>query len=307
MILSLCPNPSIDSYARISDFLPGGVNRISSLEEFPGGKGIHVALAIAELGVSSSLLGFWAGGSGDWIRKECTDKKVETVGVDITGNNRKCYTFISENSELNHTELLEPGPKLSESDFEGFEKVFRKEIAQTDFICMAGSWPANAPKDAYARLVKIANANHKKVILDCTGVQLDNALQEGFFGLHLNHHEAKALCGSEDIKTLRQFLGEKVEVIALTRGSEGLELAYKNKIINARVKLDPEDIISTVGSGDCLTAGITYALSEQMELTEIAVWGAACGTANCLNKDLGMLKKNDVVKLLKQVQIKDYE
>ena len=307
MILSLCPNPSIDSYARLSDFKLGEVNRISLLEDYPGGKGVHVALALAELGISSKLLGFWAGGSGDWITKECKTNKVEVNGVNVEGNNRKCYTFISENPELHHTELLEPGPKINYKNFQEFITLFNKEVTEADFICMSGSWPAESPDDGYAQLIKVAKKYHKNVILDCTGIQLQNALKEGFFGIHLNQHEAKTLCGATDIISLREFLGDKVQFIVLTKGAEGLELAYMNEIIKAKISLAPSEVISTVGSGDCLTAGIALALNLNLKLTEVAAWGVACGTANCLNKDLGMLKKHDVEKMLKQVEIETYE
>lgn len=307
MILSLCPNPSIDSYAGLENFHPGSVNRFSFLEEFPGGKGVHVALAIAELGLSSRLFGFWAGGSGEWIKSECALRNVEVKGRSISGNNRKCYTFISENPDLHNTELLEPGPKLRDFDFNHFVSLFEGKIAESEIICMSGSWPEGAPENGYAQLIKIAAKNHKKVILDCTGIQLENALKEGFFGIHLNHHEAKALCGANDINSLQKFLGDKVELIALTSGGEGLELAYKNETIKAKINIAPNEVISTVGSGDRLTAGIAYALDQKLKLSEIAAWGTACGTANCLNKDLGMLKKQDVEMMLKQVQIETYE
>jgi len=80
MILSVCPNPSIDTYAWLDNFESGGVNRIKKLEEYPGGKGVHVALAIAELGGRSKLLANWAGNNGDWIKKECINRNIEISG-----------------------------------------------------------------------------------------------------------------------------------------------------------------------------------------------------------------------------------
>ncbi|SDD81994.1 tagatose 6-phosphate kinase [Pricia antarctica] len=49
MILAVCPNPSIDTYAWLTVFKKGQANRISGMMEFPGGKGIHVAMALKEL------------------------------------------------------------------------------------------------------------------------------------------------------------------------------------------------------------------------------------------------------------------
>lgn len=48
-ILVVCPNPSIDTYAWIDGFANGVPNRIKREDRYPGGKGLHVAMALAEL------------------------------------------------------------------------------------------------------------------------------------------------------------------------------------------------------------------------------------------------------------------
>ena len=303
MILSLCPNPSIDSYAWLDNFNSGGVNRISRLKEYPGGKGVHVALALAELGADSKLMVVWGANSGQWIKEKCKEKGIGCAGIPVPENNRKCYTFRSEKPDFDNSELLEPDPSLSHADWVAFTEQFKKEIKDTSLICMSGSWPANAHNDAYAQLIAFAKANKVRIILDCSGQQLEEALKVGFFGLHLNQDEAEKLCGSQDIHQLLQKVGDKVELIALTKGKEGLILSYKGQIITANVEID--QVVSTVGSGDCLTAGLAYALSRKLPLEDIAAYGTACGAANCLNENLGMLKKDTVHKLLKQVNVKN--
>jgi 1-phosphofructokinase family hexose kinase len=305
MILSVCPNPSIDTYAWLDNFEPGGVNRIKKLEEYPGGKGVHVALAIAELGVSSKLLANWAGNNGDWIKKECSNRNIEISGIQLPGNNRKCYTFRSKNFDFQNTELLEPGPSLYAKNLIEFKDKFKSEIAKASLICMSGSWPKNSPNDAYAQLIEIAGKSNVKVILDCTGVQLEEALIKGFFGLHLNQHEAMNLCGSSNIKDLLRKLNGKVKLVALTKGKDGLDLFYNNQILTSNVAIS--NVVSTVGSGDCLTAGIAFAVFKKFEIKKIAAYGVACGAANCLSEALGMIKKEDVEKLLPKVQINKSE
>ncbi|MGI0106948.1 1-phosphofructokinase family hexose kinase [Salinimicrobium sp. WS361] len=301
MILSICPNPSIDTYAWLNVFEVGGVNRIEKIEEYPGGKGVHVALALAELGNSSKLMGVWAGGAGDWIRKECLQKKVFAVGLELEGNNRKCYTFRSHIPHFNNSELLEPGPVLTSQKWHSFMGIFQESIVDAGILCMAGSWPVNAPVDAYSQLIEAGKSKNIPAILDCTGIQLEQALKKGFFGLHLNQDEAFNLCGSQNIQDVLKVLKGKVELVALTKGKEGLVFAYKNRILAANVKIDK--VVSTVGSGDCLTAGLAHAISRNLSLEEIAAYGVACGAANCLFEDLGQLKIKDVKSLLQRVEI----
>ncbi|MCM4157031.1 PfkB family carbohydrate kinase [Gramella sp. AN32] len=302
MILSLCPNPSIDSYAWLEKFETGGVNRIDRIIEYPGGKGVHVAIALATLGENSQLMGTWAGGAGQWIKQKCGKLEVECSGIELAGNNRKCYTFRSERPDFDNSELLEPGPSFTTNKWIAFIKLFELHIPNAKLICMSGSWPKNAPLDAYAQLILVAKEKKVKTILDCSGAQLTEALEVGFFGLHLNEFEAEKLCGSQDIYRLLKKLEDKVELVALTHGKKGLLLAYQGQIISANVKIDK--VISSVGSGDCLTAGIAYAVSNGLSVEEIAAYGVACGAANCLTEDLGMIDKEIVEKLLPQVSIK---
>lgn len=303
MILSVCPNPSVDSYAWLHTFNQGEVNRIERIEEFPGGKGVHVALALAELGATSKLLGAWAGGAGNWIRSQCSQKGVTTLGIDLEGNSRKCYTFRSNKKEFDNSELLEPGPEFTSQKWDSFYSIFEEVLDEAGLICMSGSWPVNSPVNAYAEFIEAGKQRNIPTILDCTGNQLEEALKKGFFGLHLNQQEAKNLSGSDDIHDLLAILNGKVEMVALTRGKDGLVLAYRNRILAANVKIDR--VISTVGSGDCLTAGLAFAIAKGLEPEEVAAYGVACGAANCLSEDLGQLKREDVTNLLPRVKIKE--
>lgn len=302
MILSVCPNPSIDTYAWLNKIDQAKINRIEELKEYPGGKGVHVALAIAELGEDSGIFGNWGGVTGTWIKKACSQKGIKISGIGLDGNNRKCYTFRSSNPDFNNTELLEPGPVMRAKNWRDLKKSFEKEIKNTNLICLSGSWPKNAPEDAYLQLITIAKKQNKNIFLDCSGIQLLNALQSSFFALHLNEHEAFQLCGSKDFEVLLKKLENKVELIAMTRGKKGLWMWYRGKTYIANVKID--SVISTVGSGDCLTAGIAWAFEKGLKPEQIASYGVACGAANCLNEDLGMLQKKDVEKLLPEVNCK---
>lgn len=301
MILAVCPNPSMDTYAWLSVFKKGQANRISHMKEFPGGKGIHVAMALKELNVQVSLLGNWAGTNGQWIKEAHQLTGMEILGPQLKGNNRKCYTFRSElDTDLNNTELLEPGPKMSAQDWNSFQIQFRKALSHSTLVCLSGSWPEGAPEDAYLQLLQICEKENKKAILDCSGIQLRNALKGKFYGLHINEHEAISNFGVEDHMEIRKYVNN-VSMLAITKGKEGLFIYLKERYLHANVKV--EDVKSTVGSGDCLTAGIAFAIAKELSFEQIAAYGVACGAANCMNEDLGMLRLKDVQDLLPLVRI----
>lgn len=302
MVLCICPNPSIDCYAELENLEFGVANRIESLKEYPGGKGTHVAMALAEMDINVTLFGFWAGASGHWISDECKKRNVAIQGPEIVGNNRKCFTFQSKNKELNATELLEPGPVIKTADWNLFMKQLEEHIERSNMVSLSGSWPKGAPENAAYQVAEICRKKSKRLILDCSGIQLRNALESKFYGLHLNEYESEEIFGSSSMDVAFEQLKDSVELVALTRGKKGLYLASQAGKIHALKPL--ERVVSTVGSGDCLTAGLIYAILKSKEPTEIARYGAAFGAANCITEDLGMLQKEHVVEFLPQTILK---
>src|SRR5687767_13151705 len=115
MIVCVCPNPSIDTLVTIDDLSPGQVHRANKEERFPGGKGVHVALAAAELGCEVTLLAFWAAPTGEWIRQQCESAGVRCAGPQVAGWSRSCITFRSQ-GRYNETELLGVGPQIGTDD-----------------------------------------------------------------------------------------------------------------------------------------------------------------------------------------------
>lgn len=302
MILTVCPNPSIDTYAWLQIFRNGQSNRIDEIKEYPGGKGTHVAMALKELNCPVSLIGNWAGTNGEWIRKSPQLEGIAILGPQLNGNNRKCYTFKSSlEKKFNNTELLEPGPKMTPADWESFLIQFKLALKDCSLVCLSGSWPVGAPEDAYFQLLRLCGQAGKKAILDCSGIQLRNALKGTFFGLHINEHEAEANFGTKDHLEIHKQLKGRVSLLAITKGKDGLFLYMDNNYLHANVVL--KEVKSTVGSGDCLTAGIAYSIVNELPLEQIATYGAACGAANCMNEDLGMLRLEDVRELLPQLGI----
>ncbi|MGN6801409.1 MAG: 1-phosphofructokinase family hexose kinase [Ginsengibacter sp.] len=304
MILCVCPNPSIDKIAVVNQLIPGAVNRILEQNEFAGGKGIHVAFGLRELKEECRLLGFWGGISGNWLKERCAEAGIECFGPIVHQENRRCYTLINpkKDSDINNTELLEPGPFILEAEFEKFIVEFEKKCLESDFICMSGSWPAGAPENAYYQLIRASKTKGKRVLLDTSGKQLENALQASPFGLHINLEEAKTVFQHGNLKIILQYFSRFTELTALTCGEKGLFLVYKGQAVHANVNINPE--YSSVGSGDCLTAGIAWALYQRMSPVEMARWGVACGAANCLRKELGMFYKRSVEQLFNRVVIK---
>ncbi|MBK8504601.1 MAG: 1-phosphofructokinase [Saprospiraceae bacterium] len=299
MILCVCPNPSIDILAEVRDLQIGRVNRILSQREYPGGKGVHVAMALAELTGQSELMGIWGGRPGKWIVDILKAKRVHCEGIYINQGSRRCYNFKDILNSKVETELLEPGPEMSIQDYESFVAKIKKASADFSIICASGSWPKGVSDRAYLDL--ILELPGKKVFLDCSGQQLDQALSAHPYCIHINIDEGLQLFGSPDPIIIAKQLKSHCNLAAVSAGKDGLYLMDNESCVHAHLHLN--NIYSTVGSGDCLVAGIAMASQNKSTLIDIARLGVACGAANCIHPELGMLLQKDVLRLKSKIKI----
>ena len=67
MIYTVTLNPAIDKTAVITNFTPGVVNRVETLREDAGGKGINVSKCLRALGTESVAVLLLAGDAGQHL------------------------------------------------------------------------------------------------------------------------------------------------------------------------------------------------------------------------------------------------
>ena len=290
MILVICPNPAIDTYWHLDAIKSGQSNRIEKEEKYAGGKGVHVALALAELEYKSTLCGIWGGNNGKWIKDQCRSLGIDTSGIDVEKENRTCIT-LKNNTDWKDTEFLGTGPMITESDYEQFFESYLQLLPSHDVIVLSGSWPPCPINDPYGPFIDAARTQGKMLWLDCSGKVMAESLSHRPWGIHINHKEMQELCQLNNCTAKEIF--SQCNWTALTKGKDGLELYDSSgNVIRGHCYL--EQVISTIGSGDCLTAGLAAASYSGVEKEEMVRWAVACGAANCLRPELGMLFKSDV-------------
>lgn len=305
MFLAVCPNPSIDSYVWVESLSPGKVHRANLEKRYPGGKGVHVAMAAKELNEEVILLGFWGGETGKWIKNQCAGMGIKCIGPQVEEWNRACVTFKSE-GEYDETELLGCGPEINALDYKNFVQAFESIIGSAEVVTMSGSWPKGSPNDGYAELISICNKVEVPSFLDCDGNNFLKGISKTPFGIHLNKTEAKTLFPNDDPNQVIKILSKLVELPVITAGAEGLYTTTKNnQLLKASVTI--KNVHSSVGSGDCLTAGLAIAKRKNLNIEETLKLAAACGAANCLREELGMLYKKDVDKLFEEVNLNYFD
>lgn len=305
MILVINLNASIDKKYEIENIEKGKVMRARNVENTPGGKGLHVANVATILKEDCIATGLLGGKSGEFIEDKLKDYGIKQDFVKISGETRSCLAIISD--DLVQTEILEPGPEVSEAELHSFLDKYIDLIKDSNVIVASGSIPRNVSTNFYRNLIEMANAQGKIFLLDTSG----DALKEGIKGrpyfIKPNKDEIEALTGrkissiQETIEEIKKFQDQGIELVVISLGAEGSIAGYKRKFY--KVSAPNVKTVNPIGSGDSYVAGIAVGIERGYSIEDTLKLASACGTANAMEKETGFVKKSVVEELMKKVQV----
>ncbi|MDO4535710.1 MAG: 1-phosphofructokinase family hexose kinase [Clostridium perfringens] len=308
MILVINLNASVDKRYELEDIKKGSVIRAKTVENTPGGKGIHVANVATILKEDCLVTGFLGGKTGEFIKERLKDYNIEEDFINIKEDTRECLAFTT--NDLVQTEILEPGPSVSEEEKQSFLDKYNELIDKSTIVVASGSVPKNIESSFYKELIRIANAKGKKFLLDTSGELLRKGIEEKPYFIKPNKDEIECFTGKviksdEDaISEIKKFQEMGVRLVVISLGAEGSIAGYNGKFY--KITFPKVHAINTVGSGDSYVAGVAIALNRGYDIKELLKLASACGTANSLEKETGFVREDVVLDLIDKVSVEEF-
>lgn len=308
MILVINLNASLDKKYDLTNLEKGTVMRARSVQNTPGGKGLHVAHVAAIMGADCIATGFLAGHNGDFIAEQVAQYGIrqDFIRVD-TGETRCCLAFIT--ADHAQTEVLEPGPDIPHVCIEAFLKKYDAYLDTVDMAAASGSLPGNVPDDFYSTLIVMAKRKHVKFFLDTSGTALRHGINATPYFIKPNEKEITAYTGrpvagiEELAREIQGFLDNGIGVAAVSLGKRGALAGYQNRIY--RITVPEIQAVNPVGSGDSFVGGFLAAAAQGCDTITALKMAAACGTANTMEKETAVVKKSAAVELMQQITVKE--
>jgi len=308
MIITVTPNPALDRTLTVPAIVFDEMVRASSSRLDLDGKGVNVSKALHSLGSATLIMGFAGGPAGEQLERGLAAQGFATEFTHVAGETRT-NTIIIDAATNRYVKANEPGPTLQPDELAALFAQVRERMRPADTWILSGSLPPGAPVDFYAQLVQLLQLHAARTLLDTSGEPLRRGCAAGPYLVKPNADEAYELTGQpiagdqDALRAARFFLGQGVELVALSLGADGLLLASRGAALRAR----PPQVqaLNPVGAGDALLAGIAWALERGLSLLEVAGWGVASGTAAAMRAGTGAAPRTEVEALYAQVQTKD--
>ncbi|EKF51246.1 tagatose-6-phosphate kinase [Lactococcus garvieae] len=304
-ILTVTLNPAIDISYPLETFHLNTVNRVAQARKTAGGKGLNVSRVLKELGADVLATGFADDILGAEIIENLKSDGIESQFTKISGKTRNCIAILHEGQQ---TEILEKGPRILKEEAEHFIHNFEEIVAKVDVITISGSLPEGLPENFYSELIKIANKQDKKVVLDCSGKALEAVLKSNYKP-HLikpNLDELSDLLGKEvtleNIEdSLKDKLFEGIEWIVVSLGKDGAFAKVSDKFY--RVKIPKIEVVNPVGSGDSTVAGLAYGISRHESIEVTLKRANVCGMLNAQEAKTGHIDMANYQALFEQLKV----
>lgn len=270
-IVTVTLNPAIDRTVTISNFTAGTVNRVEDVHSNPGGKGVNVASALADYGMSVAATGFLGMENTASFEDLFQRKAIADHFARIAGQTR---VGIKITDPVLHqtTDINFPGPPATPANINAFKERLQRLVS--DCFVLAGSLPPGIDPAFYHELIHELKARGARVILDTSGEPLEPALAAKPFLFKPNIDELEALLGttlpdeSAIVAAARELVSRGIGMVVVSMGKKGACFVTADEAVIAR---SPDvEVQSTVGAGDAMVAGLVTGLTQNLPLGDCA-------------------------------------
>ncbi len=301
MILILCCNAAMDRTYRVANFQLGKFHHTNNFQVVAGGKGVNVARALRTLGHKSTVTGFAGGMVGRFVANELRRLEITPAFVEIAEESRLVQNFIDPVAGT-ETRVDELGPLVSPRELRHLQRRWTELLSDAQVAIIAGSTPRGIPDTLYHDLVTAAHQAGVSVIVDAHDALLTQCIAAAPTIITPNLAELQALVSRplSVPKGVQQAAGELIqqgiELVLTSLGSAGaIAVAPSGCWLVAAPEVE---VVSSVGSGDAMVAGLVAALVERLPLTEQLRWAVAAGSANAAVFGAGLPDRSSVEDLL---------
>ena len=305
-IATVTLNPAFDLVGRLARIEIGEVNTVETLGLYPAGKGINVAKVLADLGAKLSVTGFLGEeNQGDFVQA-FAQNGVDDKFYRIAGKTR-INVKITE-TEADVTDLNFLGFEISEQDWKAFIHQSQTWESQYDLVAVCGSLPSGVTPEQFAAWLESLHQQGLKVVLDSSNAALTAGLTAHPWLVKPNRRELEVWAGrslhtvEEVIEAAEQLRSNGIENVIISMGEKGSVWLNSEGVLQAQPP-HCENVVSTVGAGDSMVAGLIYGFSQGWSKEKTLSFASATSALAVSQSNVGISDKQELEQILAQVKL----
>lgn len=300
-VVTVTLNPALDLTVEVEELVAYRKLRGQLLAHDPGGGGVNVARVLRRFDTPVVAVAPLGGTSGQALLAELEREGVRARAVAADAATRRSMTlWVSSTRE--HFRILVEGDPLGDQAWRCCLAAIG-EFDRPDFVVLSGSLPPGVPAAAVTAFADGARSLGSRFVCDTSGPGLAAAVAAGADLVKPSVRELRDLVAAgvslEDFDYragARRAVALGVRAVVVSLGADGAFLAAVDGT-EAEFRSPPVDVLSSVGAGDSMVAGILLGLLDGRSLADAVRLGVAAGTATCMQHGTEVCVPDDVERL----------
>ena len=305
-IAVLAINPAVDISYEVSQLVPDRKVRAERTRYYPGGNGINVARALAELAAPFRCCSVVGGESGDLLLRLLGDCLGENHSIFRVEGETRVNSTVQQKSPSTQYEIDSSGPEVPADTLDEMDRCFLSACGR-GYGVLSGSTPPGVPVTHRRRLAEQIRAQGGRAVVDAYGPVLTEALQAQPYLLRLSRYvlEMKAMQRLDSLEAVAEAARELqqggVAQVCISLGSDGAILVDADNSYHCAAPR--MHVQSTVGCGDALLAGLVTAASRGEDAAAMLRLGVMCGSATAGHPGTELFRLDEVSQLGDKVEV----
>ncbi|OCG28727.1 1-phosphofructokinase [Gilliamella sp. HK2] len=304
-VATITLNPAYDLLGFCPKVELGDVNLVQTNALLAAGKGINVAKVLSDLDVKLTVGGFLGKDNRDGFNLLFQSLSVVDQFQTVEGRTRINVKLTEENSEV--TDLNFSGFTITEQDWQSFVNNSLEWLKDIDLVAISGSLPTGVPLDKFTNWMEQIKAICPKIVFDSSRDALVAGLKAKPWLIKPNDKELEMWVGRklptlEDVKeAAMELVNDGIENVVISLGSKGALWVTQNEAWLAK---PPKcQVVSTVGAGDSMVAGIMYGLMTSLSIKDTLVFASSVAALSVEQAGVGISDRQAVTNMIEKIEI----
>jgi 1-phosphofructokinase len=304
-VVTVTLNPALDLTGSLDVLVKGAVNLVDSGSLHPAGKGINVAKVLSELGAQVTVTGLLGIDNQASFVQLFDSLNMNDRFIRVQGATRINVKIVENDGEV--SDLNFPGATITELQLQQFEKTLLELTESHQIFVIAGSLPQGLEPARLAKWITQLQKAGKKVFFDSSNAALIAGVKASPYLIKPNDQELSALVAEElssscEIKAAAQKLQQQgCENVVISLGEKGV--LWLDKAGWLQSQPPKMSVVSTVGAGDTLVAGLCWGELQQWPKAQKLSFATALAALAVSQIGVGVEDINQVIAVQEQVKI----
>lgn len=304
-VATITLNPAYDLVGLCPSIEVGEVNLVNTASLNAGGKGVNVAKVLRDLGIDITVSGFMGKDNQEEFQHFFSDNGMANRFCMVPGRTRINVKLTENNGES--TDFNFSGFDVSKEDWNRFATESLNWLGHFDMVVVSGSLPNGIEPEEFTRWMTRLRQLCPCIIFDSSREALKAGLKASPWLVKPNRYELEMWVGrklpelKDVIEAAHELRDKGISHVVISLGEDGA--LWVNASGSWLAKPPHCEVISTVGAGDSMVAGLAYGLLNGESSAHTLRMATAISALSVSQPDVGLKNRNKLADMMAKIEM----